>query len=66
MNTIVSVIAAGAICFRWIYCSGRRRKHVIADLKEAMWGPAPPCCRPALRLLSIGDPRQNRRRTASV
>jgi quercetin dioxygenase-like cupin family protein len=59
MKTIVSVIAAGAILFSggFIGAVDGEKAHVIADLKEAMWGPAPPMLPPGAQIAVLaGDP----------
>lgn len=59
MKTIVSVIAAGAILFSGGYIAAvdGQKAHVIADLKEAIWGPAPPMLPPGAQIAVLsGDP----------
>ena len=58
MKTIVSVIAAGAILFGgYIAAVDGPKAHVIADLKEAVWGPAPPMLPPGAQIAVLaGDP----------
>src|SRR5262245_35458440 len=58
MKTIVSVFAASAILFGgYIAAVDGPKAHVIADLKEAVWGPAPPMLPPGAQIAVLaGDP----------
>jgi quercetin dioxygenase-like cupin family protein len=59
MKTIVSVITAGAILFSggFVTSVNGQKPHVIAELKEAMWGPAPPMLPPGAQIAVLaGDP----------
>ena len=59
MKTIVSVITAGAILLSGGFASqaSGQKMHVIADLKEAVWGPAPPMLPPGAQIAVLsGDP----------
>jgi len=59
MKTIVSVITAGAILLSGGFASqaSGQKMHVIADLKDAVWGPAPPLLPPGAQIAVLsGDP----------
>jgi quercetin dioxygenase-like cupin family protein len=59
MKTIVSVITAGAILLSGGFASpaSGQKMHVIADPKEAVWGPAPPMLPPGAQIAVLsGDP----------
>src|SRR5262245_17705904 len=57
MKTIVSVIAAGAILFSVGMLVNAQKPHVLADPKEANWGPAPPMLPPGAQIAVLaGDP----------
>src|SRR5262245_11344865 len=62
MKTIVSVITAGAILFSggFVTSVNGQKSHVIADPKEAMWGPAPPMLPPGAQIAVLsGDPTKS-------
>jgi quercetin dioxygenase-like cupin family protein len=62
MKTIVSVITAGAILFSggFVGLIFAENAHVIADVKEAMWGPAPPMLPPGAQIAVLsGDPTKS-------
>jgi quercetin dioxygenase-like cupin family protein len=62
MKTIVSVITAGAILFSGGFVGqiNAENAHVIADLKEAAWGPAPPMLPPGAQIAVLaGDPTKS-------
>ena len=62
MKTIVSVITAGAILFSggFLTPANGQKPHVIADPKEAMWGPAPPMLPPGAQIAVLsGDPTKS-------
>jgi quercetin dioxygenase-like cupin family protein len=62
MKTIVSVITAGAILFSggFVNSVNGQKPHVIADPKEAMWGPAPPMLPPGAQIAVLsGDPTKS-------
>src|SRR5262252_7653079 len=62
MKTIVSVITAGAILFSGGFVGqiNAENAHVIADLKEAAWGPAPPMLPPGAQIVVLaGDPTKS-------
>jgi quercetin dioxygenase-like cupin family protein len=61
MRTIISVVTAGIILF--LFSAGLdtpangQKAHVIAQLKEATWGPAPPMLPPGAQIAVLaGDP----------
>jgi quercetin dioxygenase-like cupin family protein len=59
MKTIVSVITAGAILLSGGFASqaSDQKMHVLANLKEAVWGPAPPMLPPGAQIVVLsGDP----------
>jgi quercetin dioxygenase-like cupin family protein len=57
MKTIVSVIAAGVILFSVGLFVNAQKTHVLADPKEANWGPAPPMLPPGAQIAVLaGDP----------
>jgi quercetin dioxygenase-like cupin family protein len=58
MKIIVSVITAAAILFSGAFVSvNGQTAHVVADLKEATWGPAPPMLPPGAQISVLsGDP----------
>jgi quercetin dioxygenase-like cupin family protein len=59
MKAIVSVITAGAILFSGGFTApvSAQKSHVIASLKEATWGPAPPMLPPGAQIVVLsGDP----------
>ena len=52
-----SVIAAGAILFSLALLVNAHKAHVLADPKEANWGPAPPMLPPGAQIAVLaGDP----------
>jgi len=52
-----SVIAAGAILFSLGLLVNAQKAHVLADPKEANWGPAPPMLPPGAQIAVLaGDP----------
>src|SRR5262245_22614816 len=56
MKTIVSVIAVGAL-FSVGLLVNAQKTHVLADPKEANWGPAPPMLPPGAQIAVLaGDP----------
>jgi len=62
MKAIVSIITAGAILFSGGFKTpvNGQKPHVIADLKEAMWGPAPPMLPPGAQIAVLsGDPTKS-------
>src|SRR5215471_269017 len=57
MKTIVSVIAAGAVLLSAGLLVSAQKPHVVADLKEANWGPAPPMLPSGAQIAVLaGDP----------
>src|SRR5215813_5984360 len=57
MKAIVSVIAAGVIVFSVGLLINAQKAHVLADLKEANWGPAPPMLPHGAQIAVLaGDP----------
>src|SRR5262245_25886658 len=57
MKTIVSVIAAGVILFSVGLLVNAQKAHVLVDLKDANWGPAPPMLPPGAQIAVLaGDP----------
>src|SRR5215510_8717389 len=57
MKTIVSVIAAGVILFSVGLFVNAQKAHVLVDLKDAAWGPAPPMLPPGAQIAVLaGDP----------
>jgi quercetin dioxygenase-like cupin family protein len=57
MKTIVSVIAAGAVLFSVALFVSAQKPHVLADLKDASWGPAPPMLPAGAQIAVLtGDP----------
>jgi quercetin dioxygenase-like cupin family protein len=59
MKAIVSVITAGAILFSGGFVGqvNGQKAHVIADFKDAVWGPAPPMLPPGAQIAVLaGDP----------
>jgi quercetin dioxygenase-like cupin family protein len=57
MKTIVSVIAAGAVLLSVGLFVNAQKTHVLADPKEANWGPAPPMLPPGAQIAVLaGDP----------
>jgi quercetin dioxygenase-like cupin family protein len=57
MKTIVSVIATGAILLSAGLWVDAQKAHVLADLKDAKWGPAPPMLPPGAQIAVLdGDP----------
>ena len=57
MKTIVSVIAAGAILLSVGHLVNAQKPHILADPKEANWGPAPPMLPPGAQIAILaGDP----------
>jgi quercetin dioxygenase-like cupin family protein len=57
MKTIVSVITAGAILLSVGHLVNAQKTHVMADPKEAKWGPAPPMLPPGAEIAVLaGDP----------
>jgi quercetin dioxygenase-like cupin family protein len=57
MKAIVSVIAAGVILFSVGLLVNAQKAHVLVDLKEANWGPAPPMLPPGAQIAVLaGDP----------
>jgi len=62
MKAIVSVITAGAILFSGGFTTPvtAQKPHVIAALKEATWGPAPPFLPPGAEITVLaGDPTKS-------
>jgi quercetin dioxygenase-like cupin family protein len=62
MKTIVSVITAGAILLSGGFASqaSDQKMHVLANLKEAVWGPAPPMLPPGAQIAVLaGDPTRS-------
>jgi quercetin dioxygenase-like cupin family protein len=62
MKTIVLVITAGAILLAGGFVSpgDAQKPHVIADLKDATWGPAPPMLPPGAQIAVLsGDPTKS-------
>jgi hypothetical protein len=59
MKTIVSVITAGAILLSggFVPSVSGQKMHVLSDLKEAVWGPAPPMLPAGAQIAVLaGDP----------
>ena len=57
MKAIVSVIAAGVILFSVGLLVNAQKAHVLVDLNEANWGPAPPMLPHGARIAVLaGDP----------
>src|SRR6516162_805179 len=57
MKAIVSVIAAGAILLSVGHLVNAQKPHILADPKEANWGPAPPMLPPGAQIAILaGDP----------
>jgi quercetin dioxygenase-like cupin family protein len=57
MKTTVSLIAAVAILFSVGLLVHAQKMHVLADPKEANWGPAPPMLPPGAQIAVLaGDP----------
>jgi quercetin dioxygenase-like cupin family protein len=57
MKTTVSLIAAGAILFSVGLLVHAQKTHVLADPKEANWGPAPPMLPSGAQMAILsGDP----------
>jgi len=57
MKSIVSVIAAGAVLLSVGLLVNAQKTHVLADPKEANWGPAPPMFPPGAQIAVLaGDP----------
>src|SRR5262245_22805037 len=57
MKAIVSVIAAGVIVFSVGLLINAQKAHVLVDLKEANWGPAPPMLPAGAQIAVLaGDP----------
>jgi quercetin dioxygenase-like cupin family protein len=57
MKTLVSVIAAGAVLFSVALFVSAQKPHVLADPKEANWGPAPPMLPSGAQIAVLfGDP----------
>jgi quercetin dioxygenase-like cupin family protein len=60
MKAIVSVIAAGAILFSVGLLVNAQKAHVLADPKEANWGPAPPMIPSGAQMAVLaGDPTKS-------
>jgi len=62
MKTIFSVIVAGAILLSGgsVTPANGQKAHVIAELKEAAWGPAPPMLPPGAQIAVLaGDPTKS-------
>jgi quercetin dioxygenase-like cupin family protein len=62
MRTILSVIFAGAILLSGgsVTPSDRHKAHVIAELKDAAWGPAPPMLPAGAQIAVLaGDPTKS-------
>ena len=57
MKTTISVIALAAILFSVGLLVNAQKAHVLADPKEANWGPAPPMLPPGAQIAVLaGDP----------
>ena len=62
MKSIVSVIIAGAILFSggFVRTINGQKPHVMSELKEAAWGPAPPMLPPGAQIAVLsGDPTKS-------
>src|SRR5262245_30327585 len=62
MKTIVSVITAGAILFSGGFVTkiNGQKSHVVSELKEAAWCPAPPMLPPGAQIAVLdGDPTKS-------
>ena len=62
MKTIASMITAGAILLSGGFTTpiNGQKPHVIAELKEATWGPAPPMLPPGAHIAVLsGDPTKS-------
>jgi quercetin dioxygenase-like cupin family protein len=57
MKTIVAVFVAAAVLFAGSFLVDAQKPHVVADLKDANWGPAPPMLPPGAQIAVLsGDP----------
>ena len=57
MKAIASVIAAGVILFSVGLLVNAQKAHVLVDLNEANWGPAPPMLPPGAQIAVLaGEP----------
>jgi quercetin dioxygenase-like cupin family protein len=57
MKTIVAVFVAGAVLFTGAFLVNAQKAHVLADLKDAKWGPAPPMLPQGAQIAVLdGDP----------